>query len=94
MFKIKKQLLYFKKKNFLIVKKKNITLLDKKNVDKINQNLNKESELGNYVETNKIQNYIDNITIKENKCCSFSYFNFISICLILISQYINYMIIF
>ena len=84
----------FEKENLSYGKKKNITLLDKKNVDKINQNLNKESELGNYVETNKIQNYIDNITIKENKCCSFSYFNFISICLILISQYINYMIIF
>ena len=84
----------FEKENLSYGKKKNITLLDKKNVDKINQNLNKESELGNYVETNKIQNYIENITIKENKCCSFSYFNFISICLILISQYVNYMIIF
>ncbi len=84
----------FEKENLSYGKKKNITLLDKKNVDKINKNLNKESELGNYVETNKIQNYIENITIKENKCCSFSYFNFISICLILISQYVNYMIIF
>ena len=74
--------------------KKNITLSDKKNIDKININLNKESELGNYVETNKINNYIDSVILQSNKFFSFNHSNFISICFILISQYVNYMIIF
>ncbi len=74
--------------------KKNITLSDKKNIDKININLNKESELGKYVETNKINNYIDSVILQTNKFFSFNHSNFISICFILISQYVNYMIIF
>ena len=72
-------------------KKKDISLSDKKNVDRINNTLNKES--ANYVETNKIKNFIEKETIKENKCCSSSYFSFISICLILISQYMNFIMV-
>ena len=72
-------------------KKKDITFSDKKNVERLNNTLNKES--GNYIETNKIKNFIEKQTIKENKCCSSSSFSFLSICLILISQYINFIMV-
>ncbi len=72
-------------------KKKNISLSDKKNVERLNNTLNKEA--GNYIETNKIKNFIEKQTIKENRCCSSSYFSFISICLILISQYMNFIMV-